>query len=68
VSLVGNEAVLFASMLELVMVNLLEEYIDHGENRDWRRRCSDRDEGRDRQESITFFGSERGLIFKIRWH
>jgi hypothetical protein len=38
----------------------VEEYIDHGDIRDWRRRCSDRAERGGRQE-IVRFGSEGGL-------
>jgi len=37
----------------------VEDYIDHGESRYWRRRCSDRAEKGGRQE-IVRFGSERG--------
>ena len=47
-SLVGNKRQ-FSSMMELVMVQLVRECIDHGI--DWQRCCSDRSERGIRQET-----------------
>jgi hypothetical protein len=39
----------------------VEECSDHGESRDWWRRCSDSAERGGRQETVIF-GSDRGLL------
>ena len=39
----------------------VEECIDYDDNRDWRRRCSDRAERGGSQETVIF-GSEHGLV------
>ena len=48
--------------LGLVMV-YLEDYLDHGDSRDWRRRCSGRSDRGGRQEIVRFGGHILGQGF-----
>jgi hypothetical protein len=58
--LVGNKSSFVHVNVEVGDGIACGEYIDHGESRDWWRRCSDRAERGVRQD-IVLFGSDRGL-------
>jgi hypothetical protein len=59
--MLGDSLLITCCHFLIVEVAEVQECIDYGDSRDWRRRCSDTAERGGRQETVTF-GSDHGLL------